>query len=139
MEIYLFVLYLIGMLISAYYTDMLIGLVVKRKYKRYWYTIIYAVLNLIHVYLSDYVFESLKFKYANFYIVNWLFIYLLYKGTTLKKALAYMRMLNEEGKNAIQRGETTDSDKRYASFKKIADNNFYERNRNAYTGYKGFI
>ena len=94
MEIYSFVLYLTGMLISAYYTDELIALVVNRKYKKHWNTIIYTMLILIQVYLGDYLLKSYKFKYVYFYIANWVFIYLLYKGTTLKKALAYIEVVS---------------------------------------------
>ena len=94
MEIYSFILYLAGMVISAYYTDELIALVVNRKYKKHWNTIIYTMLILIQVYLGDYLLKSYKFKYVYFYIANWVFIYLLYKGTTLKKALAYIEVVS---------------------------------------------
>ena len=43
-------------------------------------------------------------------------------ATDLEQMASYILYgKDEEGKNAVQRGETTDSDKRYKSFQKAAD------------------
>lgn len=78
----------LGMYINIFFYSQLL----KTKYKDWMLALIYVMLNFIHMILSDYVFHSAVYKYVEFFVLTFCFVFLLYQGSFLKKIFAYIEI-----------------------------------------------
>ncbi|MBQ3544132.1 MAG: hypothetical protein IJA34_03940, partial [Lachnospiraceae bacterium] len=86
-------LYITAVVLTSYGVDLLLSFVLESKYKRIVNVDLYTILYLSYAIIMDYFIKSLPVKYISLYVFIALFIYLVYKGSIIRKIIAYFEFL----------------------------------------------
>ena len=87
------ILYITAVVLTSYGVDLLLSFVLESKHKRIVNVDLYTILYLSYTFIMDYCIKSMPIKYVSLYIFIALFIYFVYKGSIIRKIIAYFEFL----------------------------------------------